>query len=87
MQASLRLAPLSEDEVRFAVAETRRWSGGKQLVFYEVDLLESISTEAKTAVLGGDWEALAPALRRYLFHFGYLVLAAPSRDGSASSVR
>ena len=58
MQASLRLAPLSEDEVRFAVAETRRWSGGKQLVFYEIDLLESISTEAKTAVLGGDWEAL-----------------------------
>ena len=40
----------------------------------------------KKAMASGDWEALAPALRRYLFHFGYLVLAAPSRDGSASSV-
>ena len=44
----------------------------------------------KKAAASGDWEALAPALRRCVLaapsHFGYLALAAPSRDGSASSV-
>ena len=31
-------------------------------------------TALKKAVAGGDWVAPGPALRGYLFHFGYLVL-------------
>jgi hypothetical protein len=39
-----RLAPLSAAEVAFAVAQTRRWAAGRQLVFYEIDLHEAAST-------------------------------------------
>ena len=53
-----RLAPLSAAEIAFAVAQTRRWAAGRQLVFYEIDLHEAASTEAKEAALRGEWEAL-----------------------------
>ena len=65
-----RLAPLSAAEVAFAVAQTRRWAAGRkasetpQLVFYEIDLHECASTEAKEAALRGDWEALPPRRAR-----------------------
>ena len=39
-----RLAPLSAAEIAFAVAQTRRWAAGRQLVFYEIDLYEGAST-------------------------------------------
>ena len=39
----------------------------------------------KKAMASGDW-GRSPRAPPLLFHFGYLVLAAPSRDGSASSV-
>ena len=65
-----RLAPLSAAEIAFAVAQTRRWAAGRkasappQLVFYEIDLHECASTEAKEAALRGDWEALPPRRAR-----------------------
>ena len=52
------MAPLSAAEIAFAVAQTRRWAAGRQLVFYEIDLHEAASTEAKEAALRGEWEAL-----------------------------
>ena len=64
------MAPLSAAEIAFAVAQTRRWAAGRkasappQLVFYEIDLHECASTEAKEAALRGDWEALPPRRAR-----------------------
>jgi Cu2+-containing amine oxidase len=66
-----RLAPLSAAEIGFAVAQTRCWAAGErpgsappQLVFYEIDLHECASTEAKEAALCGNWEALPPRRAR-----------------------
>ena len=60
----MRLAPLSASEIEYAVAAVRGWSTAARLVFFEVDLLESITSEAKAAVLRGDWEALPPRRAR-----------------------
>ena len=64
MVDATRLLPLSEAEITFAVAETRAsWATSPDsLVFFELDLLESITSAAKDQVLRGRWEAL-PARR------------------------
>lgn len=60
-----RLAPLSEAEITFAVAQTRLWAAERrqgsalpELVFYEIDLHECATTETKELALRGRWDAL-----------------------------
>ena len=60
MADASRLSPLSEAEITFAVAQVRAWLSSSSLVFFELDLLESITSAAKDQVLRGRWEALPP---------------------------